>query len=1078
MNKILKYIFPSLIFIINFVHSQTTFTRIASQKSGITFKNTIQESGIYNHIAWENVYHGAGVAVGDINNDGLPDLYFTGNQVEDKLYLNRSNFKFEDISDRVDFPADHYWSNGVSMVDINNDGYLDLYVCKSGFSLNPTDRRNLLFINNGDTTFSEQAQKYGLDDTGYSMQAAFIDYDRDGDLDVYIMNQPPSTQQEKMRDRISAQPCYDYTDRLLQNNLNTIGTFSDVTYLAEVQNCAYGLGISIVDLNEDGWDDIYIANDYFASDHLYINQKNGSFKDESKTYFRHTSLYAMGCDVADINNDGLLDLFTADMSAENHYRGKTNMPSMNVQRFKDIIASGFHHQYMFNTLQINTGQNNFSEVAQLAGLANTDWSWGVIWFDADNDRDLDLFISNGIKKEVRNVDALNKLRQQLADGTIKLSEILSITPSEKLKNYAFVNHGNLNFQKADWGVDELSFSNGCAYGDLDGDGDLDLVVSNVDDEPFIYRNQSRGNFLRIKLKGKKSNPFAYGSKVKLFFGDRTSYQILQPVKGYLSSSEPILHFGLGEFKAVNQVEVTWPNNVSQTVASVAANQVLEIVYQSAKIYTKPSQFTRRKILNTQSPPDFKHTEMPFEDFEKEILLPYKLSELGPALASADVNEDGLEDFYIGGGYGQAGKLYLQTETGFIPAPNQAWQNDTQFEEIGATFFDLNGDEYQDLYIASGSNQFESGSSSLKDRIFVGDGRGNFKPVDAFEDAPITSTKAVVPFDFDRDGDLDLFVGGRLEQQQYPRSPKSYLFENRAGRLVNVIATVAPDLENIGLVTDACYFENKKNRYLVVVGEWLPISIFKVGRKQISQQNFPALEKTRGLWFHVQAADFDQDGDIDLVAGNLGLNSKFKVDSEHGFHIFAHDFDNNGFMDIVLGKESNHKLVPVRGRECSSQQMPFIKTKFPTYTAFAKATLPDIYTEAGLNQSIHYEAETLSSLYLENVGGDYKLTELPWQAQVSPLLASVVQDLDSDGKPELITFGNLYETEVETTRLDASYGSVLKLVAGKWRAIRPEVSGLSVAGNTKSAVLIKGKARSYIAAGVNNAKVKMWQFSSK
>ena len=1036
--------------------------------TGVKFNNKIQESGLFNHIAWENVYHGAGVAIGDINNDGLPDIYFAGNQVSDRLYLNKGDFRFQDITKNLNLPVKHYWSSGVVMADINSDGLLDIYVNKSGPSLMENDRKNLLFVNQGDMTFKEEGISYGLAETGYSMQSAFFDYDGDGDLDVYIMNQPPSTQQEKMLDRIKPQSCRAFTDRLLRNDLNVKGSFTEVTDEAGVRNCAYGLGLTIVDVNQDGMDDIYVANDYFASDHLYINQGDGTFLDKADQYFNHQSLYAMGCDAGDFNKDGMIDFITADMSAISHYRNKANMPSMNTERFDDIINAGYAYQYMFNSLQLNQGNGQFSEVGQLAGVANTDWTWGILWIDADNDSDLDIVASNGIKKEVRNVDALNMLRGQLADGIIRLSEILAITPSEKLPNFAFENTGNLSFRKAkNWGLEKKSFSNGISYADLDNDGDLDIVINNVDEQAFVYKNKSINNYLKVKLVGESPNIFGIGSKIKLRYEGGELYKELRTVRGYLSAVEPVVTFGLGGIKKIKQLKITWPDGVNQVLNNIRANQTI-IIEKDQSNHEKINQPIRNKG-DGQMKPLFISKQNDYDDFEQEILLPYKLSELGPALAKGDINNDGLEDFYVGGASDQSGQLFVQNKRGNWIKQNGPWQLETDQEEVGALFLDIDNDGNQDLYIASGSNEFEIGDKALVDRLYIGDGKGGFKPGQAL-DFINTSTKAIAPFDIDGDGDLDLFVGGRLKQRSYPLPAKSYLLINEGGILINSTHKMPNDGE-IGMVTGATWFDNSHgNLDLWVVGEWMPITTFRWMEGELREVD-NGLQETVGLWQSIHCFDIDGDGDKDLIAGNFGLNSKFKANQDKILHLFANDFDGNGTLDIVLGNEQSNILYPVRGRECSSQQMPAIKKNFATYNEFASATLQEIYSIEKLESGFHSKLDELSSVCLINNDSTFKVLPLPRLAQISAVQAIVPVGNGKKGKSEYLVYGNLYETEVETTRLDGSYGVLLSWEEGKLSANPISSLGLSVRGNVKSAIRIKGLSERII-VGRSNAPLKI------
>ena len=1050
-----------------------------AKKCGINYENTIQETGLYNHVFWENVYHGAGLAIGDINNDGKPDIFFAGNQVKDELYLNQGDFQFKNISKQLNAPAEHYWSSGVTMADVNADGWLDIYVCKSGPSLNPEERRNLLFINNQDNSFTEKAKQFGLADTGYSLQATFFDMDNDGDLDAYVLNQPPSTLQEKRQNILQQTSCDDFTDNLYRNDN---GQFVKITQQAGLQNCAYGLGILATDINNDGWTDLYISNDYLVSDYCYINQKDGTFKDEAKQFFSHESLYAMGVDVADFNNDALLDVFTADMSAADHYRNKANMPSMNRQRFDAIIEAGNNHQYMFNALQMNNGNGSFSEIAQIANVANTDWSWSSLLVDVDSDGFKDLLITNGIKRDVRFVDGLNKLKKALADGTIKLSEILQNTPSQPLKNFAFQNTGGLSFQdqSEEWSFALESFSSGMAYADLDNDGDLDIVINNVDQAPFIFKNKGQNNFLNIKLKGGPGNPFGFGAKASIQTKNGTQVLELSPTRGYLSASQALLHFGLGDQTNVEKLTIDWGNGKQTVLENVKANQELHLSITEATSTTSDASATpniglfsktiARKISS------WKHQEQTYDPFKKEVLLPHKGSQLGPALAVGDVNNDGLDDLFVGGAKNQSGTIWTQQTSGeFTPYDEGTFRIDNQFEDVTALFFDANQDGLVDLYVASGSNEFEQHAPALQDRLYLNHGSGFVHDVTALPSMLIT-TGTVQACDYDQDGDLDLFVGGMMEQHNYPIAAPSYLLENRAGKFVDVTEAQAPMLRKIGMVKDAQWsdIDLDGDQDLMLVGEWMQITCLVNETGQFSLLQSEALEKTAGMWHSIKAFDFDQDGDEDFLIGNLGKNNKFKKGNETGFHLFFDDFDENGVGDIVLGKEKGGALLPVRGRECSSEQMPFIAEKFPSFHEFASASLEDIYSTEKLENAQHFQVNIMESIYLENLGqGAFKVRPLPAEAQISVITDFLVQDFDKDGISDVLVVGNKYETEVETARYDASIGLVLK---GKenasFEATSSIKSGFAIRGNMRSAQLIRIQNKPTIVVAINDGQLEL------
>jgi hypothetical protein len=1050
---------------------------VKSEHSGITFQNTIRETAQYNHVIWDYVYNGGGVAAGDLNNDGLTDLFFTGNQVANALYLNEGNFKFKNITNNLLKNPPHGWSSGVTMADVNGDGWLDIYVCRFEPTNDSSKRRNLLFINNKDLTFTESAEAYGLADVGFSVQASFFDMDNDGDLDVYVVNQPPSNNLEKLQERLNPQGCTGYSDKLYRNNGNN--TFTDVTIAAGIENCSYGLNVVISDLNNDGWQDIYVSNDYFISDFCYINQKNGKFINKDKAYFKHQSLYSMGADIADFNNDGFLDIYTVDMSASDHYRNKSNMASMNTGRFQNILDAGNNYQYMFNALQVNNGNETFSEIAQLAGVANTDWSWSALFVDIDNDSKKDIFVTNGIKRDIRFVDGLNKMKKSLETNTIRMSEIINNFPSQKIKNYAFKNEGNYHFKnKADWGFGLESFSNGMAYADLDNDGDLDLIVNNVDTTPFLFKNNCQQRFLRLKLEGSAQNKFGYGARATIFYnGDEKQLVELSPTRGYLSSSEPILHFGLGQVEKIDSLELRWPDGKVLKQKNIASNQVLTLKYRDAST-EKQAIVSKNFIFKPYNlgTGAFSHQETDYNDFQKEVLLPNKLSQIGPAMAVADVNKDGLDDYFIGGGANQASQIFIQRANGRFQ-----WQflnNDSFSETTKALFFDADGDGKLDLYVAHGSNQYPANSAMLQDELYMYKD-GQFIPTPDALPQMLVSTGAVAACDFDGDGDEDLFIGGMMEQQKYPYPARSYLLQNKKGKFIDITPL---DLERVGIVRSAIWtdFDKDGDKDLMIVGEWMNITIFENVKGKLTKYNSKSLEKTRGMWHSIQAFDFDGDGDEDYLVGNLGLNNKFKSSNAKKFHVYSCDFDSNGVNDVVLSKEVNGTMLPVRGRECSSQQMPFVAEKFKTYDEFAKATLNEIYTPEKLKSALHYEIDEMGSIYLENLGnGQFQYKLLPTEAQFSVINDFSISDFNGDGKMDVLLVGNKYEAEVETARYDASIGLLLEgRGAGVFQSILGCESGFSVSENSRLMGSLKIGGRKIILVGVNGGAMKAFEVSTK
>jgi enediyne biosynthesis protein E4 len=1047
------------------------FTLKTPDETGIRFTNTITDKEEVNRLTYEYYYNGGGVAVGDINNDGLDDLYFTGNMVEDKLYLNKGNLQFEDITAKSGIDGLSGWHTGVVMTDINQDGLTDIYVCRSGWFENPDERRNLLYINNGDLTFSEQAARFGLNDPSHSVQAAFFDYDRDGDLDMYLATH--ALQHDNFNDDAGRNALLKnagiYGDRLFRNDN---GHFTNVTAEAGIQALGFGHGIAIGDLNGDDWPDILVSRDFDDPDLMYINHGDGTFSDQIKSMTNHTSYFSMGNDISDFNNDGLPDFIVLDMTPDDHYRAKTNMASMNPEQFKKLASIGFHKQYMVNTLQLNNGNGFYSDIAQMSGVSKTDWSWSALFADLDNDGFKDLYITNGVKKDVLNNDNTTRGREKIQSLGRMLSflEILDIMPANTIQNRVYQNDGHLKFidNRPDWGLDQKVNSNGCVIADLDNDGDLDIVVNNVDRTAYLYENQTAGykpfHFLDIVLKGPANNLDAIGATVTIEHGSQLQTLTCYPTRGYLSSAGKRLHFGLGENPDIDRLTVKWPDGMVTVLENVKPDQLLELDYNTLDKYPGTPEnkikplFAKDELSGIQ----FRHKESDYNDFEKEILLPHKYSQNGPFASVADVNNDGLEDVFIGGAAGQAGTLFLQDENGHFNKKNTpAFDSDKAYEDMGSLFFDADGDGDPDLYVVSGSNEFPENSKMYRDRLYFNDGNGNFKRNKAALPQITGSGQVVISADFDMDGDSDLFVGGRIVPGKYPFAPKSYLLENNGGIFNDITASIAPGLEFAGLVTDAVFtdMDADNDPDLIITGEWMPITVFENHNGRfVNITDKAGLENSNGWWYSIRMGDFDKDGDMDFIAGNLGLNAKFKASQEIPFHVFCHDFDQNGTLDIVLGNQKGNHLLPVRGKECSSEQMPFIKEKFPTYDAFAEADLASIYGAENLAQALHLEAKMFESVYAENTGnGQFKLHPLPLEAQFSQVQAIQFFDFNTDGNLDVLLAGNQFETEVETVPYDASIGCLL-LGDGKgnFKPLPWPQSGAFMPGNVKDVQWIKTK----------------------
>ena len=1036
--------------------SQISFTKLDASKAGIDFSNNLNPdfNTRANLFKYEYFYNGAGVAVGDLDNDGLPDLVFTGNQVENKVYLNQDAFKFKDISVSSKLNLINRWSTGVTMADVNMDGYLDIYICNSGPGDNPSSRKNEFYINNGDLSFTESAELYGIADDNFSTQASFFDYDKDGDLDLIVMNhadwftKPTGTSLLELKN--NPELTTKVSQRLYRNNGDM--TFTDVTKESGMLKYAFGLGLATSDINMDGYVDAYIANDFMVPDYLFLNKKNGTFKENIKNLTRQISWFGMGCDVVDINNDALPDIAVVDMTSSDHIRSKTLMPPMNPRDFwAGVNAFGFQYQYMFNSLQINNGNNTFSNIANLSGIHQTDWSWATLFADFDNDGDKDNFITNGYRKYNSDNDFLINYQQELKDSAGKLNaaqlkSLYSQMPEMKIPNLLYRNDGNLHFEEvaSNWGLDDANYSNGAAYADLDGDGDLDIVVNNIDSPPFVYRNElDRGNnYLQIKL----DDPNPLNAKVTLEYKNKKQYQELSPVRGYQSSMDHVLHFGLADNKIVEKLTIIWPTGETQTIMDVAANQRLVVKKKPGKPFAKEKK--AKPLLKAQKMSIFSHKENKYNDFAKEVLLPHKQSSLGPFLSIGDVNGDGRDDLFVGGAKGQAGKLLLrQANTGFEESENQVWLADKNHEDLGSCFFDVDMDGDLDLYVVSGGNEEDAGHILLQDRLYLNDGNGGFTKGEL--PSLKSSGQTVKAIDFDGDKDMDLFISGRAIPGKYPYPDRSYLLENQEGVLKDVTAEKAADLLNPGILTDFEFvdFNSDEKLDLVIVGEWMPVMFFKNTGNGFSKVK--EREDLKGWWYSIEKADLDDDGDLDLVLGNIGENNKFRAKAKKPLYINCNDFDGNGSFDIVLSKTYKEKLVPTRGRECSSEQMPFLKDKFPNYNSFANASLNDLYGQDKLSNGLQLEVNEMRSMILWNEDGKFSAEPLPVEAQVAPVNGIVIQDLNRDGKKDILIAGNMFNTEIETQRYDAGQGTIfLNLGNRKFLTKAAATSGFFAPGNVK------------------------------
>ena len=1055
---------------------ETLFTLLDPEHTNILFSNDIPETEHLNILTYEYLHNGGGVATGDLNNNGLPDIFFTGNYVANRLYKNNGNFQFEEIAEEAGLLGTQGWDTGVTMVDINGNGYLDIYVCRSG-PLPPEHRANQLYINNGDMTFTESAAEYGLDDMGYATQAVFIDYNGNGLLDMFLLNHNIVPMEAFDPAEVTAQRDPYVGDKLFRNNGD--GTFTEVSEEAGIigNPLGYGLGVAVGDLNNNGWTDIYIANDFLERDYIYINNGDGTFTEKLKEATKQLVSFSMGNDIADFNNNGWLDILTTDMHAEDHYRQMTNMTGMDNTTFRYMVDDGFHYQYMFNALQMNNGNETFSNIGQITGVSYTDWSWAALMADFDNDGFKDIFIANGYYKEVADKD-YNVYEDEVFDLVRtdpeielldKMPELLESIPSTPIVNYMLRNNGDLTFTKKmeEWGMNHPGFSAGAAYADLNNNGALDLVVANVNDLPFIYRNNSRDlsghNFLRFDLQGPANNTSGIGTRVTIYNGDDLQMIEHYLTRGFQSSVEDVLHFGLGDHNEVDRVDVRWPDGKVQTLYDIPANQIVSLSYENAYQPEDDSDSSVNEFLfediTEQVGLSHNHDENEYIDFERQPLLPYKMSRLGPALAVGDVNGNGLDDFFVGGAHEYSGTLYFQTESGeFESASSQPWENDRISEDVGALFFDSNGNGSLDLYVVSGGYEFSTTSSALQDRLYINDGDGNFQKAENALPEMRTSGSVAVAGDFNGNGQLDLFIGGRVVPGNYPYPPRSYLLENENGMFTDVTSTMAPELYEAGMVTDAIWSDHNNNGKsdLIVVGEWMPIMLMENrGDSFVNISNEENLENSRGWWFSIAEAGLNETGNMDYIVGNLGLNHRYKTSPDEPFQVYSKDFNGNGRNDIVLAYYNDGVLYPRRGRRTMVGQFPFIENEFPTYHAYASATFTEIFGDDLLDNALHYKVDTFASSKLQSrEQGGFDVVPLPNMAQLSSIQGILVEDFDDDGQNDIVIAGNLYHFESKTPRNDASIGLFLKNdQSGNLGFIPGRKSGLFADGDVRGLELI-------------------------
>lgn len=1045
----------------------TLFRKIPGDSSGIKFINQLSFNEDFNIYTYRNFYNGGGVAAGDINNDGLVDLYFSANQLPNRLYLNKGNFVFEDITTKAGVGGTRAWSTGVSMADVNGDGWIDIYVCNSG-SVKGDDKENELFINNGDLTFSEKAAAFGLADKGYSTHTAFFDYDKDGDLDAYILNnsyQAIGSFNLQKNERGNRDPLGGH--KLMRNDDNH---FTDVSQEAGILGSviAFGLGVTVGDVDNDGWQDIYVSNDFFERDYLYINNHDGTFKECLPASMKSISGASMGADMADINNDGYPDIFVTEMLPSDNQRVKTVTTFENWDRYQYSVTNGYHHQFTRNMLQMNNRDGTFSEIGRLARVEATDWSWGALMFDADNDGLKDIFVANGIYQDLTNQDYLQYASSEefvkavLADRKVNYEKLIEIIPSNPVPNYFFQNNGGLAFDDVSkaWGVSEPDFSNGAAYADLDNDGDLDLITNNVNMEASVYRNQAesqspQNHYLKVVLKGSKKNTGAIGAKVTVIkAGDKSLYLEQMPMRGFESTVDARPNFGVGTATILDKVTVIWPDGNVTELDSVKANQTLNLSESDAKPPRVVLPATETKLFNllpaAASGITFRHTENDFVDFDRDRLTYHMMSTEGPKVSQGDFNGDGLQDFFVGGAKGQTGSLYVQTaHQKFVAISQDVLKKDSESEDLGSVFFDADGDGDLDLYVCSGGNEFSTSSTALVDRLYFNENNTLRKSNQLLPTAKFESTSVSVAADYDADGDQDLFVGVRLEPFQYGVPKNGYLLKNDG----NGNFSVGQELNKIGLIKDAAWadIDGDKDQDLVIVGEWMPVLVYvNQNGKLVNQTVEAGLSFSNGWWNTIEAADLDGDGDVDFVAGNHGLNSRFRASKQQPACMYVSDFDANGTLEQILCTYNGDKSYPVALRHDLIQQIPSLKKKFLKYESYKDAIITDIFSPEQLKAAIKLEAfELASGIFLNDGKGHFEFKPLPAEAQFSPMFAACAGDFDDDGKMDLLMGGNLYRAKPEVGRYDASFGAYLKGDGkGGYSSVANDKSGFDIDGEVR------------------------------